>query len=48
MSATVYIFIANVAVWLGVAGYLAFLASRSAGLEKRIRQLELLGDEHDG
>ncbi|MGE4192728.1 MAG: CcmD family protein [Pseudodesulfovibrio sp.] len=48
MSATTYIFIANVAVWLGVAGYLAFLGSRSATLEKRIRQIELLGDGHDG
>ena len=48
MSATTYIFIANVAVWLGVAGYLAFLGSRSATLEKRLRQIELLGDGHDG
>ncbi|MCJ2162947.1 MULTISPECIES: CcmD family protein [unclassified Pseudodesulfovibrio] len=48
MSATSYIFIANVAVWLGVAGYLVFLASKSTGLEKRVRQLELLGEDHDG
>ncbi|WP_319542670.1 CcmD family protein [uncultured Pseudodesulfovibrio sp.] len=47
MSATTYIFIANAAVWLGVAGYLVFLASKSAGLEKRVRQLELLGDDND-
>ncbi|NDV18036.1 CcmD family protein [Pseudodesulfovibrio sp. JC047] len=47
MSATTYIFIANVAVWLGVAGYLVFLASKSVGLEKRVQQLELLGDDHD-
>lgn len=43
MSATTYIFLANCAVWLGVTGYLVFLATRSAELEKRVRQLELLG-----
>ncbi|BCS90148.1 CcmD family protein [Pseudodesulfovibrio sediminis] len=48
MSVTTYIFIANIAVWLGVAGYLVFLASKSAGLEKRVQQLELLGDANDG
>lgn len=48
MSATTYIFIANVAVWLGVAGYLVFLASKASGLEKRVRQIELLGDNNDG
>jgi CcmD family protein len=49
MSATTYLFIANGAVWLGVAGYLVFLATRSAELERRVCQLELLGgDNHDG
>lgn len=43
MSATTYLFIANAAVWLGIAGYLVFLASKSAGLEKRVQQLEVLG-----
>ncbi|CCH50430.1 CcmD family protein [Pseudodesulfovibrio piezophilus] len=47
MSAITYLFIANCAVWLGVAGYLIFLASKSCGLEKRMQQLELLGDEND-
>lgn len=48
MSATTYLFIANAAVWLGVAGYLVFLASKASGLEKRVQQLELLGDSNDG
>lgn len=48
MSASTYIIIANAAVWLGVIGYVAFLASRSANLKKRARQLELLGGGHDG
>ena len=48
MSATTYILIANAAVLLGVGGYLAFLATRSAELRRRARQLELLGEEHDG
>ena len=47
MSATTYLFIANAAVWLGVAGYLVFMASKSAGLERRVQQLELLGDNDD-
>jgi CcmD family protein len=42
---TGYLFAANVAVWLGVAGYLVFLASRQAALSKRIRQTEILGDD---
>ena len=47
MSATTYLFMANAAVWLGVAGYLVFLASKASGLEKRVQQLELLGDDND-
>jgi CcmD family protein len=45
---TDYLFIANVAVWLGIAGYLAFLAAKSRGIAKRIDQLEMLKDDHDG
>ncbi|WP_319468228.1 CcmD family protein [uncultured Pseudodesulfovibrio sp.] len=48
MSATTYLFMANAAVWLGVAGYLIFLAGKSSTLEKRVRQLELLGEDNDG
>ncbi|MDC0335669.1 CcmD family protein [Pseudodesulfovibrio sp.] len=48
MSSTTYLILANAAVWLGIAGYLCFLASRSAALVKREQQLELLGGDHDG
>ena len=47
MSSTMYLFIANCVVWVGVAGYLVFLATRTAGLERRIRQIELLGGDDD-
>lgn len=47
MSAITYLFIANSVVWLGLAGYVVFLASRSTALERRIKQLELLGDGND-
>lgn len=43
MTATTYIVLAYAAVVLGLGGYLAFLASRSAELKKRARQIELLG-----
>lgn len=47
MSATTYLVLANAAVWLGIAGYLAFLASRAAELKKREQQVELLGGSND-
>lgn len=43
MSEISYVILANVVVWVGLAAYLGFLASRSAGLRKRMRQIELLG-----
>ncbi|MEF2231276.1 MAG: CcmD family protein [Pseudodesulfovibrio sp.] len=48
MSATTYIVLANAAVWLGLAGYLGFLALSASGLRRREQQVELLGDGHDG
>lgn len=48
MSATTYLIIANAAVVLGLAGYLGFIASRSANLKKREQQVELLGGKNDG
>ena len=36
---------ASVAVWLGIGGYAAFLASAQHRLERRVRQLEMLRDE---
>lgn len=47
MSATTYLVLANAAVWLGIAGYLAFLATRASGLRKREQQVELLGGSND-
>ncbi|GAB7024358.1 CcmD family protein [Salidesulfovibrio brasiliensis] len=47
MSAEQYLFIANALVWVGVAGYIAFLGSRTLGLSRRVQQLELLGDGDD-
>lgn len=47
MSAEKYLFIANALVWIGVAGYIAFLGSRTLGLARRVQQLELLGDGDD-
>jgi CcmD family protein len=36
---------ASVAVWLGIGGYAAFLASAQKIVERRVRQLEILRDE---
>ena len=36
---------ASMAVWLGIGGYAAFLASAQDKLERRVRQLEILRDE---
>ena len=36
---------AGMAVWLGIGGYAAFLASAQNRLERRVRQLEMLRDE---
>ncbi|WP_419787385.1 CcmD family protein [Pseudodesulfovibrio sp.] len=47
MSASTYIIMANAAVWLGLAGYLVFLAKGEARLRRREQQINLLGDDHD-
>jgi len=36
---------ASMAVWLGIGGYAAFLASVQNRLERRVRQLESARDE---
>ncbi len=46
MSGTSFLIAANVAVWLGLAGYLVFMAGKAAGIERRIRQLEVMGDDN--
>ena len=40
-----YLLAANVVVWLGLCGYLAFVAVRQKHLERRLKQLEAL--RHD-
>lgn len=45
MSATMYIILAFGAVFLGLGGYLAWLATNAARLRRRQRQLELLTDD---
>lgn len=41
-----YLFIANVCIWIGVGGYILFLARQQSVLERRVRQLEIVnGDE---
>lgn len=44
MDYQTYLLAANVAVWLGVGGYLAFLGARQRRIETRIRQMEQLSD----
>ncbi len=40
-----YLFAANVAVWLGVCGYLTFLGRVQKRLAKRLAMMETLRDE---
>jgi CcmD family protein len=40
-----YLFIANVCIWLGVGGYVLFLARQHSVLERRVRQLEIIDGE---
>ena len=44
MDYQTYLLAANVAVWLGLGGYLAFLGARQRSLAARIRQMEILAD----
>ena len=44
MQAQTYLFFGNLVVWLGVAGYVAFLAAKSARLEQRLNQMEAIHD----
>jgi CcmD family protein len=45
---TEYLLAANAAVWIGLAGYLFFLARKQAWLEQRLQHLEAIEhDQHD-
>lgn len=45
MNHTDFLFAANVIVWLGIGGYLAWLAVGQSRLARRLEQLELM--RHD-
>ena len=45
MGKEVYLFAANVAVWLGIGAYVAFLAGAQKRLARRIKRLEVLGED---
>lgn len=45
MGKDIYLFAANVAVWLGLGAYAAFLAGAQRRLARRIKRLEALGDD---
>ncbi|MGE4296456.1 MAG: CcmD family protein [Desulfovibrionaceae bacterium] len=47
MDNTGYLLAANVLVWLGVGGFVLFLARSQKSLETRIAHMEHLGDDHD-
>lgn len=44
MDYQTYLLAANVAVWLGVGGYLLLLGARQRRIELRIRQMEELNN----
>ena len=37
-----FLLAANMVIWLGIAGYLVFLAGRQKALETRLRRMEAL------
>lgn len=41
-----FLLIANVCVWVAVAGYVLFLARQQSVLQRRIRQLEILDGDN--
>ncbi|MEW5774354.1 MAG: CcmD family protein [Thermodesulfobacteriota bacterium] len=47
MDNTGYLMAANVAVWLGIGGYLLFLAGRQKQLELRLKRMEVLDGSRD-
>ncbi len=45
MGNEAYLFAANVAVWLGVCGYLLFLGRGQKRLATRLKQMEMMRDD---
>lgn len=46
MTLTSYLLAANAAVWIGLAGYIFFLARKQALLDQRLQLLEAMEHEH--
>lgn len=44
MDYTGYLMIANVAVWVGIGGYLFFIGGKQRRFEMRLKQMEQLSD----
>lgn len=45
MGKEVYLFAANVIVWVGIGCYVAFLAGSQKRLARRLNRLEVSGDD---
>jgi CcmD family protein len=46
MEKDVYLFAANIIVWVGLSAYVAFLAVSQKRLERRLNRLEVFGDDN--
>ncbi len=44
MDNTIFLMAGNAVVWIGVCGYLAFLAQKQRRIDQRLAQMELLQD----
>lgn len=44
-DSTIWVMAANAMIWLGIAGYLAFLARRQAILARRVKHVEMMSDD---
>lgn len=45
MDTPMWIMLTNALVWLGIGGYMAFLANNQAKIAKRLKQMEMIGHE---
>jgi CcmD family protein len=45
MDTSFYLLAANAAVWIGLGGYIFFLARKQAWIEQRLQHLEVLDSE---
>ncbi|MDR1777172.1 MAG: CcmD family protein [Desulfovibrio sp.] len=47
MDTTIWLTLANAAVWIGLGAYIAFLGLRQHALSERLAQWERLQNKHD-